>query len=287
MTLLPAEPDSGILFRRKDLEADQADIKASWRNLVDTALGTVLGNDSGHIVSAVDLVLAALRGCGVDNVIVETSGSELPAFDGSSAPLVALINRAGLTPQTLPRPGIWIERSIEVRLGEAYAILNPASVPRITVNLEPRDAAVDSQCVSLELVDHIFAREIAPARGLGMDQEPSGFFADTALSHDTIAPPAMMHDRLKPGNWRLRYRDEAARHKMLQCFGDLSLAGAPLFGHLFVHQPSHRLNHALLRTLFDHRQAWSRLSYDSIQRRAAHEHGELAIRAKLSSMRPH
>ncbi len=287
LAILPAEPKTGIRFRRTDVDPERATIRADWRNAMPSDLGTMLVNDAGVPVNRVSLILAALRGCGVDNAVVEIAGSEPPRFDGSCAPLVALINRAGLAPQDLSRPGIWIERSLEVRQSHSYAILNPASVPRITVNVEPADSVFETQCVSLEMLDHVFAREIAPARDLELDPGVDGVTEIVAnLRGETYGVP-LIHNRITSSHWRLRYHDELARHQLLQCYGDLALAGDAIFGHLFVHQPNHRLMHALLQELFANRHFWSRLSYDSIQQRVEREHGGLAMQLKLSTTRPH
>ncbi len=120
MSLHPATPHSGIFFVRKDVQSDHAFIRASWRNVVDTRLCTVLGNEHGITISTVEHLLAALRGCGVDNVLIEISSDEVPILDGSSAPLVKMIKQANVSAQRVPRYGIWIERPIEVRQGERY-----------------------------------------------------------------------------------------------------------------------------------------------------------------------
>jgi UDP-3-O-[3-hydroxymyristoyl] N-acetylglucosamine deacetylase len=287
MTLLPAAADQGIRFWRYDVDPERAEIVAKWQNVVDNGIGTVLGNDHEITVSGVETLLAALRGCGVDNAIIEINGDEVPVLDGSCAPIMAMINRIGLQRQNMPRLGLWIERPIEVRLGERYAILNPSSIPRISVNLEFRDPTVEPQCLSLEMIDHVFEREIAPARALGLAGLVDPFNAEGQGFHDQPHLTGLIDDRIDLGKWRLRYHDEFARYKMLECFGDLTLAGAAIFGHLFVHQPSHRLNRIMLRELFANRQSWGRHSYDEIQRRIEQEHGEQAMRAKISSKRPH
>lgn len=287
LTILPAEPKTGICFRRTDIDPDRATIKASWRNAMPSDFGTMLVNDAGVPVNRVSPIIAALRGYGIDNAVVEIAGSEPPRFDGSCGPLMTLIKRAGLSPQSLSRTGIWIERPLEVRQSHGYAILNPASVPRVTVNIEPVDAVFEAQCVSLEMLDHVFAREIAPARNLELETLPQGNSEIvTSLGLQTPGVP-LIHNRVVPQHWGLRYRDELARHQLLQCYGDLSLAGDAIFGHLFVHQPNHRLMHALLQELFANRHFWSRLSYDSIRQRVEREHGELAMQIKLSTTRPH
>ncbi len=287
MALLPAAADRGIRFRRGDVDSERAVIEASWKNVVDTQTCTVLGNDHGITISCVDILLAALRGCGVDNAIIEIDGDELPMLDGSCASLMSMINRAGLQRQNMPRLGLWIERPIEVRLGERYAILNPSTIPRITVNVEFRDPTIEPQCLSLEMVDHVFEREVAPARSLGLAGLVDPFDTGEPGFYDEKRQPGLLDDRIELGKWRLRYHDEFARYKMLECIGDLALAGCAIFGHLFVHQPGHRLTVALLQELFNNRESWSRLSYDVILGRIAQDHGEQALQAKLTSMRPH
>lgn len=281
MSLLPAAADRGIRFRRSDVDFDRSVIEASWKNVVDNRTCTVLGNDYGTTVSGVEILLAALRGCGVDNAIVEIDGDELPLLDGSCATIMSMINRIGLQRQDLPRLGLWIERPIEARLGERHAILNPSPIPRITVNVEFNDPTIEPECLSLEMVDHVFEREVAPARSLGL--------AGLVDPFDTDEPgrTGLLDDRIDLGKWRLRYHDEFARYKMLECFGDLALAGSAIFGHLFVHQPGHRVTLALLQALFANRGSWNRLSYDAIHDRIVQDHGEQALQAKLRSMRPH
>jgi UDP-3-O-acyl-N-acetylglucosamine deacetylase len=131
------------------------------------------------------------------------------------------------------------------------------------------------------MVDHVFEREVAPARSLGL--------AGLVDPFDTDEPgrTGLLDDRIDLGKWRLRYHDEFARYKMLECFGDLALAGSAIFGHLFVHQPGHRVTLALLQALFANRGSWNRLSYDAIHDRIVQDHGEQALQAKLRSMRPH
>ncbi len=287
LAVLPAEPNTGIRFRRTDVAADKAMIRANWRNVMPNDFGTMIVNDAGVPVNRVELIMAALRGCGVDNAVVELGGCVTPQFDGSCAPLVGLINRAGVLPQSLSRPGIWIERPIEIRQRESFAILTPASVPRITVNVEPIDSVFESQCISLEMLDHVFAREIAPARNLEHDPGAQGVVDIIANLRGKASKTPLIHNRVKPAHWRLRYHDELARHRLLQCYGDLALAGDAIFGHLFVHQPNHRLMHSLLQELFANRHFWSRLSYESIQQRVDREHGGLAMQIKLSTSRPH
>ena len=269
MKLHPAPPNSGIGFVRKDVEADHAFIKASWRNVVDTRLCTVLGNEHGVTISTVEHLLAALRGCGVDNLLIEISSDEVPILDGSSAPLVSLIKKSRVVAQRVPRYGIWIERPIEVRQGERYSILKPSAVPRITVDIDFPNAAIGSQSVTVDLLDDVFETEIASARTFGFANELEQLREQGLALGGSMRNAVLVDDDGVVNPEGLRFADEFVRHKILDCIGDLALADAPIFGHLHSHKPGHRLNNALLRELFAHQDAWTRLSFDEINRRIA------------------
>ena len=269
MTLYPAAPNTGICFLRRDVEPEHMLIRASWKNVVDSRLFTVLGNEHGVTISTVEHLLAALRGCGVDNLLIEINGDEVPILDGSCAPLVDMINQAGIVSQRLPRFGIWIERPIEVRQGEHYAVLAPSEVPRITVDIEFDNAAIGSQCVSVDLIDNVFEEEIAPARTFGFADELEQLREQGLALGGSIRNAVLLDDDRVVNEEGLRFADEFARHKILDCLGDLALAGAPIFGQLYARKPGHRLNNALLREMFVHADAWRRLTYEEINQRIA------------------
>ena len=269
MSLHPATPNSGIFFVRKDVQSDHAFIRASWRNVVDTRLCTVLGNEHGVTISTVEHLLAALRGCGVDNLMIEINSDEVPILDGSCAPLVKLIKKAGIVAQRVPRYGIWIERPVEVKQGERYSILTPSDVPRITVDIEFTNPAIGSQCLTVDLLDDVFETEIAPARTFGFASELEQLREQGLALGGSMRNAVLVDDDGVVNPEGLRFADEFARHKILDCIGDLALADAPIFGHLYSHKPGHRLNNALLRELFAHQDAWTRLSFDEINRRMA------------------
>lgn len=271
MTLYPAAPNTGICFLRRDVEPEHMLIRASWKNVVDTHLCTVLGNEYGVTISTVEHLLAALRGCGVDNLLIEINGDEVPILDGSSAPLVNLINQAGIVSQRLPRFGIWIKHPIEVRQGERYAILTPSEVPRITVDIEFTNSAIGLQRLSVDLIDSVFAEQIAPARTFGFAEELEQLREQGLALGGSMRNAVLLDDDCVVNEEGLRFADEFARHKILDCFGDLALAEAPIFGHLYTRKPGHRLNNALLREMFAHTDAWSRLTYEQINLRVENE----------------
>ncbi len=274
MTLHPAAPNTGICFMRKDVDQEHAVIQATWKNVVDTRLCTVLGNEHGVTISTVEHLLAALRSCGVDNLLIEMNGDEVPILDGSCAPLVAIIKKAGIVTQRVPRFGIWIERPIEVRQGERFAVLTPSNVPQITVDIEFSHKAIGSHCVSVELIDNVFEQEIAPARTFGFASELEQLREQGLALGGSVRNAVLVDEQGGVNEEGLRFDDEFARHKILDCLGDLALAGAPIFGHLFTHKPGHRLNNALLRELFAHQDAWRKLSYEEIMQRIDREETE-------------
>jgi UDP-3-O-[3-hydroxymyristoyl] N-acetylglucosamine deacetylase len=271
MTLYPAAPNTGICFLRRGVEPEHMLIRASWKNVVDTRLCTVLGNEHGVTISTVEHLLAALRGCGVDNRLIEINGDEVPILDGSSAPLVEMINNAGVVSQRLPRFGICIERPIEVWQGERFAILAPSPVPRITVDIEFENAAIGSQCLSFDIVDKVFEEEIAPARTFGFAGELEQLREQGLALGGSTRNAVLLDDDRVVNPEGLRFADEFARHKILDCLGDLALAEAPIFGQLYTRKPGHRLNNALLREMFAHADAWSRLTYEEIYHRIGKE----------------
>jgi UDP-3-O-[3-hydroxymyristoyl] N-acetylglucosamine deacetylase len=264
MQLHPAPPNTGICFVRKDVPASDAVVPASWKNVVDTRLCTVLGNEHGVTIGTVEHLLAAVRSCGIDNLTIELSGDEVPILDGSCAPIVDIIKRASIVTQNLPRYGICIERPIEVRQGERYAVLEPSAIPRVSVEIEFDSPVIGTQSLSVNLVDDLFEAEIAPARTFGFaDQLPQLHAQGLALGGSMRN--AVLVDRGRIVNEEgLRFADEFVRHKILDCYGDLALAGAPIFGHLRTHRPGHILNHALLREMYKQQHAWRKLTYAEI-----------------------
>ena len=269
MKLIPAPPNSGICFVRRDIEAEHAVIPARWQNVVDTRMCTVLGNEHGITISTVEHLLAALRGVGIDNLLIEINGSEVPILDGSSAPLVQMLKRVGIVSQRLPRFGIWIERPIDVTQGEHYAILVPSATPRISVSIDFANPAIGVQCASMDLYDQVFIDEVASARTFGFAADVEELREQGLALGGSMRNAILLDDRGVINQEGLRYADEFARHKILDCLGDLALAGAPIFGHLFVHKPGHRLNNALLREIFAHTDTWRRLTYAQIEQRMA------------------
>ncbi|MCP4303162.1 MAG: UDP-3-O-acyl-N-acetylglucosamine deacetylase [Gammaproteobacteria bacterium] len=251
LSLLPAPANSGIFFLRRDVEITRALIPASWHNLFDTHPYTVIGNEYGVSISKVEHVLAALRGCGVDNALIEVSSGELPIFDGSSAPLVDMINQAGVMAQNTPRQAIWVERFVGVRSGEHYAYIKPGLVPHIIVDGVVNGKSRDPRQVSFNLLDRVFEHEIAPARNPQYCVEEALYYTTRNAKAGTIATEP-------------RFEDETVRNRVLECLGFLALTDAPLYGQLYLYKPCSFLIDALLQELHMARDTWRQISYAEI-----------------------
>jgi UDP-3-O-[3-hydroxymyristoyl] N-acetylglucosamine deacetylase len=257
MRLLPAAADSGIRFVRTDVAPEQSVIAAHWKNVSDTQLCTGLTNTHGVSVHTVEHLLAALRGCEIDNAVIELDAPEVPIMDGSAEPFVSLIRHIGIVSQEAARRAILIQRPVAAAAGEKFAVLLPHPAPWVTVEIAFPTSAIGSQRLSVSLDAETFARDIAPARTFGFAHE-----IDKLRQHGLARGGSLRNAILIDGNRivneeGLRFHNEFVRHKILDCVGDLSLLGMPVIGHLVTFKCGHALSHELLRELDRERDAWS------------------------------
>jgi UDP-3-O-[3-hydroxymyristoyl] N-acetylglucosamine deacetylase len=255
LTLLPAEPDTGVVFRRTDL-TEASYVAARYDNVAATELGTTLRNAAGVSVATVEHLMAALSMLGVDNVVVELDGPEVPIMDGSSAAFVALIERAGLKSFAVPRKFIRVLKPVEICEGEKRAALLPHGGFSLSFEIEFKSPVVGRQALDAELGALTFRREIAPARTFGFLEEVELLRA-RGLALGGSLDNAIVIDGTRMLNTQpLRFADEFVRHKMLDAAGDLALAGAPLMARYVGRRSGHELNNRLLRALFADPAAW-------------------------------
>jgi UDP-3-O-[3-hydroxymyristoyl] N-acetylglucosamine deacetylase len=265
MCVRPAPVDSGIHFVRKDAPVSERLIAARWDNVTDTRQCTMISNEHGVSVRSIEHLMAALYGCGIDNALVEVDGPEVPAMDGSCDPFVALIDRAGATIQSAPRRAIQLHKPVTVCDGDKFALLMPDTRPKLTVEIDFANPAVGFQRYAVELKD--FKREVAGARTFGF-AEQVGRLRQMGLALGGSLQNAIVIEGERVINQEgLRFRDEFVRHKILDCVGDLALAGAPIIGHFFAHKPGHKLNNALVRQLHADADTWSYVTFGEIQER--------------------
>jgi len=255
LSLRPAPADTGIVFKRTDLEG-APEIKASWDNVVDTRMCTTLGNGEGVIVSTVEHLMAALSGSHIDNVIVELDGPEVPVMDGSSQPFVFLVECAGVQELDAPRRIIEILKPVRVEIDGKVAELLPSNSFSVGFEIEFDDRAVAHQEISITLVNGTFKKEIARARTFGFVHEVEALRA-AGLGLGGSLDNAVIVDGdniLNEGG--LRYDDEFVRHKVLDAVGDLYLSGAAIRGHYRGVRAGHHLTNELLKALFADPSAW-------------------------------
>jgi UDP-3-O-[3-hydroxymyristoyl] N-acetylglucosamine deacetylase len=263
MTLLPAAENTGIVFKRTDISGGQATIAADWRNVTDTQLCTAIGNGDGVTISTIEHLMAALAGAGVDNAVVEISGPEVPIMDGSAAPFVFLIECAGTAEQDAAREAFLVKKRIVVRNGDKQASLSPGLGFSVGFDIDFDSPAVRQQELQFDLIDGSFKSDLARARTFGFEHEVSAMRAHGLLRGGSLDNAVIVSGAKVLNESGLRYTDEFVRHKVLDCIGDLYLAGAPLIGHFRGSRSGHKMNHQLLEALFADPTAWSRVPLDS------------------------
>ena len=246
MTLRPAAADAGIAFRRSDLGVT---IPATHDRVEVSPLCTLLVGEGGASVSTVEHVMAALAGCGVLNAVVEVDGPEVPILDGSAAPFVSAILRAGVRRMAGPVRVIEVLRPVAVRDGAARASLAPAPELEIDFRIDFADAAIGRQRKVLRLSNGTFVRELCDSRTFCRRSDVDAMRAAGKALGGTLENAVVVDgdDVLSPGGFR--HRDEAVRHKMLDAVGDLALAGLPIFGRYTGIRAGHATTNRLLRAL--------------------------------------
>nr|MDP9196608.1 UDP-3-O-acyl-N-acetylglucosamine deacetylase [Pseudomonadota bacterium] len=252
-----------ITFVRTDQPAATAVVPALWDRVTETRLCTVIANEHGVSVSTVEHLMAALRGCGIDNAVVEIDGPEVPIMDGSSAPFVFLIECAGIVDQDAPRRTIRILKEVTVRDGDKIATLSPAAESIFSCEISFESKVIGRQIGLVHLGEGRFRSDVSRARTFGFLHEVE-YLRSIGLARGGSLDNAIVIDGdtiLNEG--QLRYPDEFVRHKILDSIGDLYLAGAPILGRFHAFRPGHALNSQLLRALFADRSAWTDDSADS------------------------
>lgn len=257
MTLHPADENTGIVFRRIDLPHGERDIAAQWHNVVDTRLATTLGNASGARVGTVEHLMAAFAGCGVDNAVVELDAAEVPVMDGSAAPFVFLVECAGIADQAAPRRAIKVNRTVRVTDGARSIAVHPANGFSVVFEIDFDSVAIARQALGLRLVNGAFKTDIARARTFGFEHEVSALRAAGLARGGSLDNAVVIRGDTVLNVEGLRYDDEFVRHKILDCIGDLYLAGGPIIGRVEGTRSGHALNNRLLRALMADRDAWS------------------------------
>lgn len=277
VSLLPADPDTGFVFARAGLDEADREIKATADSVIATDFATVLGDKSGPVVSTAEHVLAALRGMGVDNAIIEIDGPEVPIMDGSAAPFVAAIDSVGVVEQAAPRRYIEVLKPIRVTIGRATGELRPfAHGFRAEIEIVFDNPMIGHQAYSLDVTPDNFRRELSRARTFGCMADvaklwSAGYARGASFENSVVVDEARV---LNPEG--LRHSDEFVRHKALDAVGDLALAGLPILGLYRSLCGGHKLNHAVLCALLADKSAWRIVDAAPVTSRRMRGHGEAA-----------
>lgn len=265
MRLCPAPTDHGIAFLRTDVTDAEPRIAARYDNVVDTRLCTVIANEDGVRVGTIEHLMAAFAGCEVDNALVEIDGPEVAIMDGSSEPFVFLIDCAGIVEQDAPRRAIEIRKPVTVDLDGKRVSLTPADGYLIDFEIEFDSAAIGRASLGVEMVNGTFRHEIAQARTFGFLHEVETLQAAGLARGGSLENAVVVDGDRILNEEGLRCPDEFVRHKVLDCVGDLYLAGAPLIGHVDAVKAGHHINNAVLRALFADPSAYAVVDYDTVQ----------------------
>ncbi|WP_108483454.1 UDP-3-O-acyl-N-acetylglucosamine deacetylase [Oceaniglobus ichthyenteri] len=263
MTLRPASAEFGIWFQRTDLGARDGLIPAHWDAVEPSQLCTRIRNASGATVSTIEHIMAAVAGCGIQNLLIELDGPEVPILDGSSAPFVAGILAKGLRRLDAPIRALQILETVEVRNGDAFARLSPAKSLEMDFHISFPDAAIGTQDKSLNMANGTFVHELCDSRTFCRQSDVEAMRANGLALGGTLENAVVVDgaEVLSPGG--LRHADEAVRHKMLDALGDLALAGAPILGRYTGYRAGHAMTNALLRALFARSQACRMVTCDA------------------------
>lgn len=256
MVLRPAQADHGIVFKRMDMEEGKNIVPALHDKVTDTRLCTLISNEHGARIGTIEHLMAALRACNVDNVLVELDAAEVPVMDGSSKAFVEAIEEAGLKEQAKPRRAIKILKDVVVRDGDKEVRLSPSMVPVYAGRIEFPHADIGAQEYSLKLVNGNFKHDVADCRTFGFLKDVEMMRAAGLALGGSLENAVVMNDDGVMNPEGLRCHDEFIRHKLLDAVGDLHLAGAPILGAYYGHKGGHALNNALLHALFADQTAW-------------------------------
>ena len=270
LTFKPAPPDAGITFRRTDLPLPVSILVAA-ESVCDTRMATTIsaGGDPGAPkVQTIEHLLSACAGLGLDNLVIDISGEEVPVLDGSAASFVYLLQSAGIALQDAPKRFIRVTRPVEVREGEGptlkWARLEPHHGYVLTFEIEFDHPVVNAtgQRVSFDMGSGRYKRDIARARTFGFTKDVEAMRARGLGLGGSMDNVIVIDDTKVLNAEGLRYGDEFAKHKILDAIGDLHVAGRPMLAHYIAYRSGHALNNRLLRTLLADRAAFGTISFD-------------------------
>jgi UDP-3-O-[3-hydroxymyristoyl] N-acetylglucosamine deacetylase len=270
LTLRPAQPDTGIVFRRVDLP-QPVDIPINALAVTDTRLASTISN-GGAKVFTVEHLMSACAGLGLDNLYIDITAEEVPILDGSASSFVFLLQSAGIVEQNAPKRFIRVTQPVEVREGEGanqkWARLEPHHGYKLSFEIEFRHPAVDStgQSVVFDMDRDVYTRDIARARTFGFTRDVEMMRANGLALGGGLDNAIVMDDYKVLNSDGLRYDDEFVKHKILDAMGDLYLIGKPLLASYVAFRSGHAMNNLLLRELLNHPDAYEVVTFEDARK---------------------
>jgi UDP-3-O-[3-hydroxymyristoyl] N-acetylglucosamine deacetylase len=270
MTLRPAAPNTGIVFRRVDLP-QPVDIPVRFDSVSETRMASTIspgGRPGGPKVQTIEHLMSACAGLGLDNLYVDITADEVPILDGSSASFVFLLQSAGIELQNAPKRFLRVKKTVEVREGAGdsllWARLEPYHGFKLTFQIDFNHPAVDAtgQQVTFDMGSGRYKQEIARARTFGFTKDVEAMRSRGLTLGGSMDNAIVIDDYRVLNSDGLRYDDEIAKHKILDAIGDLYIAGAPLLAAYTSFKGGHALNNKLLRTLLADQAAWDHVTFD-------------------------
>ena len=273
ITLRPAQPDTGIVFRRVDLPVP-VDIAVSAAAVTDTRMASTISS-GGAKVQTVEHLMSACAGLGIDNLYVDITAEEIPILDGSAASFVFLLQSAGIEMQSAPKRFMRVTRAVEVREGAGpnlkWARLEPYNGYKLSFEIVFDHPAVDStgQQVEFDMGTDSYSRDIARARTFGFTKDVEMMRTNGLALGGGLDNAIVMDDYRVLNSDGLRYDDEFVKHKLLDAIGDLYCVGKPLLASYSAFRSGHALNNKLLRELLAHADAWEIVTFEDESRAPA------------------
>ena len=263
LTIHPAEPDTGIRFRRVDLE-ESVIIEATPNNVGETILSTTLVQGQVKI-STIEHLLSAFAGLGIDNAIIDVDSAEVPIMDGSAGPFVFLLQSAGIKEQNVAKQYIKIKRAIRVEDGDKWAEFKPFDSFKVTFTIDFEHPAfdTDAQTATMDFSSTTFVKEVSRARTFGFMKDIEMLKKNNLILGGSLDNAIVVDDNKILNEDGLRYADEFVKHKILDAIGDLYLLGHSLIGEFIGFKSGHDLNNKLLRALLNDKEAWEMVSFDN------------------------
>ena len=265
MTVRPAAPDTGIVFRRTDLP-EPVDIPARAENVGETTLGTSLIYGDAK-VSTVEHLLSAFAGLGIDNALVEVSAPEVPIMDGSAGPFVFLLQSAGIEQQRTPKRFIRIRKTVRVEDGDKWAQFDPFDGFKVNFEIEFNHPIFKrrAQRATMDFSTTSFLKEISRARTFGFMRDLEYMRSRNLALGGNLENAIVLDDSKILNEGGLRYEDEFVKHKILDAIGDMYMLGKPLLASYSAFRSGHDLNNKLARALLARKDAWEIVRFDDTQ----------------------